>query len=73
MFAAVDLQLDLAGRDGDGHNWWLWPAIAKREDGRNEDGYRVRIQIPVGDPIASPCMRGCGAVAYAWSQDEQRS
>jgi hypothetical protein len=38
MFAAVDLQLDLAGRDGDGHNWWLWPAIAKREeDGRNEE------------------------------------
>uniref|UniRef100_A0A0E0HAA0 Uncharacterized protein n=1 Tax=Oryza nivara TaxID=4536 RepID=A0A0E0HAA0_ORYNI len=42
MFAAVDLQLDLAGRDGDGHNWWLWPAIAKREeDGRNEEGDRV--------------------------------
>uniref|UniRef100_A0A0E0IFE6 Uncharacterized protein n=1 Tax=Oryza nivara TaxID=4536 RepID=A0A0E0IFE6_ORYNI len=48
-----DLQLELAGGDGDGRNLWLWPAIAKREDGRNEEGGRLVLVTPSPLPARS--------------------
>lgn len=47
------MQLELAGGDGDGRNLWLWPAIAKREDGRNEEGGRLVLVTPSPLPARS--------------------